>query len=288
MSASLPLPAFLAVIGGFDKIDKIQEFDGTIWTDSHRLSESRYGHACSMLDTSIWVFGGTALFPETVPMRLDVETYTEAFGAATMPGRSALSSQTVGTSIYLLGGRDERDISQNTCFKFTPDRDMLTACADMIVERASFASAVLDGLIYVIGGDKDGEYLTSVETYDTESDRWTLLDSGLWLPTARTACGAAATYGGFIYIFGGNDDRGVMDSVMRFDGTKSWESVASMPRAQAQHSVSLHAGRMYVSGGNDGSRELALVVSYDPEKDSWREEPSLVIETANACSVAFV
>ena len=54
--------------------------------------------------------------------------------------------------------------------------------------RFSHAVAELEGRLYVVGGFAAGKWLSNVERYDPEADRWEELNE---LPTAISAPGMA-------------------------------------------------------------------------------------------------
>ena len=64
--------------------------------------------------------------------------------------------------------------------------------------------AVLDGIIYAMGGSDNVKALSVVEAYDPAADAWTEKPD---IPTAR-ACFAAAVVNGKIYTVGGTGVNG--------------------------------------------------------------------------------
>ena len=85
--------------------------------------------------------------------------------------------------------------------------------------------------IYVVGGQvKNGSCLSSGEVYDVQTDQWTALPS---LSVTRQAAGMCR-WGNKLYLFGGCNNSGRLDSVECFDlESNSWECVAKMPVARS-------------------------------------------------------
>ena len=97
--------------------------------------------------------------------------------------------------------------------------------------RGSMSVCVLGTHIYCIGGD-NGQDLSVVERYDTESGVWSTLAP---MPTAR--CDAAAfVLEGKIYVSGGGvvDGEDSTDVVERYDPVSgAWDTVSSLPGGRA-------------------------------------------------------
>uniref|UniRef100_A0A0E0K044 Acyl-[acyl-carrier-protein] desaturase n=1 Tax=Oryza punctata TaxID=4537 RepID=A0A0E0K044_ORYPU len=70
----------------------------------------------------------------------------------------------------------------------------------MNVARCDFACAEVNGMIYVAGGfGPNGDSLSSVEVYDAEQNKWTLIES---LRRPRWGC-FACSFEGKLYVMGG-------------------------------------------------------------------------------------
>ena len=94
--------------------------------------------------------------------------------------RSSLGAAVVNGEIYAIGGVIDPP-SYVTCTgfneKFDPESNQWTVKTAMLTARASFATAVVDGKIYCIGGTtglKDGQIIVSGvnEVYDPATDSW--------------------------------------------------------------------------------------------------------------------
>ena len=141
--------------------------------------------------------------------------------------------------------------------------------------RAFFGSGVVNGKIYIFGGNSDSlsaNTLITMEAYDPDKETW---EKKADLPTAVTAMGTCV-YGGKIYVFGGT--KGRVDSwfgtstVYVYDPlTDNWTQKADMPTARRNLSVSVLNGKIYAIGGGYNLNEdvlgaLGTVEEYEPEQ----------------------
>jgi N-acetylneuraminic acid mutarotase len=93
--------------------------------------------------------------------------------------------------------------------------------AFMPAARQEIATAVLNGLIYVIGGyDSAGQSTSSVFVYNPQSSTWSTAAS---LPIVNNH-GAAAVANGRLFAFGGVSNRAFVYN----PAGNSWSEVASM------------------------------------------------------------
>lgn len=148
-----------------------------------------------------------------------------------------------------------------------------TAKQPMLLPRRDFATATLDGRIYVIGG---GDVMagvipapptTTVQVYDPVTDSWTL-----GMPMLRAVMNHAAVgLNGKIYVIGGREEFLPMsDAVQEYDPvTQQWTLRTNMPTARDAHAAAVLNGRIIVVGGSSGGMDIATVEAYDPAADNW-------------------
>jgi RNA polymerase sigma factor (sigma-70 family) len=189
----------------------------------------------------------------------------------------------VDGKIYVIGGSMNRDPDIDSVYppttaaveEYDPATDTWTRKADMPTSRAFFATSVVDGIIYAIGGWTGlnvGRFLSTVEAYDPATDTWTRKAD---MPTRREPC--AVTVDGKIYAIGGlQHGVVVVPTVEVYDpATNRWTRKADMPTAREFHAACVIDGRIYVSGGSPthigGLTGLATVEVYDPATDTWTQ-----------------
>ena len=100
----------------------------------------------------------------------------------------------------------------------------------MATGRCGHAVAVLDGKLYVAGGDTVHGLSNSVHRYDPAANAWEEVAS---MNCGRSAY-SAAVRDGRLYVAGGEDEDGsTLASVERYDpSTNTWEAMAPMSNAR--------------------------------------------------------
>ena len=142
--------------------------------------------------------------------------------------------------------------------------DTWTQKADMPTARFACAASVVNGKIYVIGGEQvhnDPTPFTVVEVYDPATDTW---ERKADMPTGREGL-ATAVVDGKIYAIGGQRGAHVMVSTVEvYDpATDSWEKKTDMPTARQICAVGMVDGKIYVIGGKSGVLCFSTVEEYD-------------------------
>jgi N-acetylneuraminic acid mutarotase len=184
--------------------------------------------------------------------------------------------------------------------------------ASMHVARANLGLAVVDGIIYAIGGDEGadegnaspGDTLTQhvvndTEAYDPNLNRWTPKAD---MPTSRALFGTAV-YQKRIYCIGGYYGASIFigpetwnwkteyyNSAKNevFDcATNSWLTKAPMPTPCGKAAINIVNGKIYVIGGftveNLGTTNNLNQV-YDPQTDEWTIKSSAPLPIASSAS----
>ena len=144
--------------------------------------------------------------------------------------------------------------------------------------------AVLDGIIYIVGGWSTSSYvdklkILSIDPYN--NSRKTLLAS---MSCGRESPGVIA-FDGKIFVFGGSSYDPDQDSLALLSSCEvyhvkenRWETIADMPTPRECVGVTELHGKIYVSGGESDGIELKVVECYDPEKNTWESLPDMEVE----------
>lgn len=140
----------------------------------------------------------------------------------------------------------------------------------LYVPRDDFATAVVDGEIWAMGGmtGERGNRLTSIEVLDTDSGRWRTADVAL--PVGLASFEAVAI-GPRILAFGGFDADSLPTDFAAVLDTRTgrWRDLPPLPHARYAHSVTLHEGKVYVIGGRDADGPVSAVDVFDPVRRTW-------------------
>ena len=162
-----------------------------------------------------------------------------------------------------------------------------TRKADMPTARSGFATCIVNGKIYAIGGevDKFGDISIAVmEMYDPKTDTW---ERKADMPTARSGV-STSVVDGKIYAIGGAEikkrkigpgwgyDVKELPTVEMYDpATDTWTQKADMPTPRGT-STCVVDGKIYAIGGTAFNNikkkkpwRLDTVEVYDPATDTW-------------------
>lgn len=159
------------------------------------------------------------------------------------------------------------------------DHDLVTASDTLpswqpidglYVPRDDFATAVVDGEIWAMGGmtGERGTRLTSIEVLDTATDEWRTSD--VTLPVGLASFEAVAI-GPRILAFGGFDADSVPTDFAAVLDTRTgrWTDLPPLPHARYAHSVTLHDGKIHVLGGRGPDGPVSEVDVFDPVRRRW-------------------
>lgn len=165
--------------------------------------------------------------------------------------------------------------------------------SELPTPRKGFATAVVDGKIYLIGGtlfenDQNGPFgMSLMEVYDPQTNTWLRVAD---MPTARSGANAAVVDGN-IYVLAGKvskDNQAVnfktLKVVEMYDPqTDTWVRKQDMSLRRASFGIGVVAGKIYPIGGNihpgdrkpEDPRRVDLVEVYDPATDTWAKRADM-------------
>ena len=173
--------------------------------------------------------------------------------------------------------------------------------SELRTQRAGFATAVVEGKIYLIGGtplenlrgvrreNEPGIWkgpfgMSLVEVYDPQTNMWERLTD---MPTARSGAKAAVVAGRIYVLAGrvGKDRQAVNLKTLKVvemynPETDTWVRKQDMSRRRAAFGIGVVAGKIYAIGGTvDFQPEVPwrvdLVEVYDPATDTWTKRADM-------------
>lgn len=198
------------------------------------------------------------------PLRVETSRWTSL---APLPAaRSRLALAAVDDRLVALGGEGPDGVSSAT-FLYDTEANGWLPGSDKPTAVANIQAGVVDGLIYAPGGvAADGAASSTLEVYDLAGDVWTARAA---LP-APLAAYALAVFDGKLYLFGGWDGAGYVDSVWVYDPAgDSWSSRSPMPNTVGFAAAASLSDRIVLAGGFDGRQEYAACNAYYPSEDRW-------------------
>ncbi|KAI3374822.1 hypothetical protein L3Q82_021036 [Scortum barcoo] len=156
--------------------------------------------------------------------------------------------------------------SLNVVEVFDPIGNFWERCQPMRTARSRVGVAVVNGLLYAIGGYDGQSRLSTVEVYNPETDSWTRVSS---MNSQRSAMGTVVI-DGHIYVCGGYDGKSSLNSVECYSPeTDRWMVVTEMSASRSAAGVTVFDGRIFVSGGHDGLQIFNTVEYYNHHTDRW-------------------
>jgi N-acetylneuraminic acid mutarotase len=192
--------------------------------------------------------------------------------------RAGFSASVVDGKIYAIGGATIVNLVGpylSTVEMYDPATDTWTAKAPMSTGRIYHYSAVVNGIIYVFGGDSGNDTIGTVEAYDPASDSWTNKSN---MSSARGAHRAVAV-NGKIYVIGGtrSPDWPALKIVEEYDpATDTWTRKADMPIGKWCFAASVVDGIIYVIGGQSAAESWSSTVyAYNPATDTWTQKTNM-------------
>ncbi len=248
------------------------------WTSVMPMPTSRSGSAIAVYQNKIYVIGGTVGNGYVG----NNEVYDPATNMwetkASMPTpRADLSASVVNDKIYLIGGKrysntapffNETNINE----VYDPTNDTWSTKTVIPTPVQGYASAVVNGKIYVMGGSLESLSLEKTlisaadQVYDPQNDSWS---STAKLPAVDSYGAAGATEGVMapqrIYCIGGYSDGEFTAKTQMYNPVNnSWSIVDPMPTPRAYLGVAVVNDVLYAIGGFDGQNWLGVNERFTP------------------------
>ncbi len=247
------------------------------WQDRAALGAGpRQETSVLALDGQIYVLGG---FDANAAFGDRMEAYSPQADSwqnkAALPARMHHTNAAVaGGKIYLLGYLKGNFVQDGRSYVYDPQQDSWSPISSLPSDRARGASSVVvsEGLIYIVGGFRQGRAVSLVDVYDPAADSYRPLP-----PIPRVTDHAVATaYQSKIYLAGGRDTR-IGNHTDRLDiysiANGEWSLGAPMPTSRGGAMGARLGGRFYVIGGEGNPQAahglFAQVEAYDFAEDKW-------------------
>jgi N-acetylneuraminic acid mutarotase len=264
------------------------------WTPKAAMPSPRLEFAAAAVNDLVYVIGGR---DDTVPVTprpptAVVEIYDPANDSwtdgPTLPEPIANAKAiTVNNRIYVIGGIPELAPETRAVYEFDLATQLWTSKADLPFARSAAAAAAHAGQIYVAGGRDGGMQSNTLLRYDPSTNLWSV---GSPMSHAREGSvadvidGKILVYGGYTTTFPQDAGyRGVLES---YDPVMDlWTELApGDPRRDM--GVAAFDGVLYTFGGNNVSRTLDWVRTYDSASNTWSSDKPLPVPLSYAQAVA--
>ncbi|PSS26955.1 F-box/kelch-repeat protein [Actinidia chinensis var. chinensis] len=139
--------------------------------------------------------------------------------------------------------------------------------ANMNVARYDFACAEVNGMVYAVGGcGMDGKSLSSVEVYNPDDDKWTLIES---LRRPRWGCFACG-FEGKLYVMGGRSSFTIGNSKFVDVYNPDRHSWCEMKNGCVMVTAHAVLGKKLFCMEWKNQRKLAI---FNPDDNTWKMVP---------------
>jgi hypothetical protein len=208
--------------------------------------------------------------PGTAPLHFEIY---EIDGGSTLTLQNKQSESIVGPEQSQSPEADNGTMILSGPLPGTRGQNMVSALVDpwitistLPLEVSRPGAAVVDGTLYVIGGESTGgTRLGQVQIYDPDVDMWDNVSAPVMPTPVSNLCAVALD--GNIYVSGGWTGAVVETALQVFDPTaNNWETIATDPLPAARYGLACasHEGKLYVFGGWDGSVSTDTAWVFDP------------------------
>ncbi|XP_073400557.1 actin-binding protein IPP isoform X2 [Dendrobates tinctorius] len=173
----------------------------------------------------------------------------------------------IGGYIRLQGGRWSDSRALSCVERFDTFSQYWSTVSSLHQARSGMSTAVLEGKIYVVGGEKDSMIFDCVECYDPVTKQWTAVAS---MNQPRCSLGVCSCHGA-IYAMGGWVGAEIGNDIERFSPEdNAWQVVGQMSVPRYNFACCESQGLIYVVGGiGQEGIELSSAEVYDPITKRW-------------------
>ncbi|XP_068196174.1 actin-binding protein IPP [Antennarius striatus] len=184
----------------------------------------------------------------------------------------------IGGYTRLHGGRWSDSRALCCVERFDTFNQYWTTASSLHRARSGLGVAVLEGMIYVVGGEKDSMIFDSTERYDPVTKQWGPVAS---LNFPRCGVGVCSCHGA-LYALGGWIGSEIGKTMERYDPEENrWEVIGTMAVPRYYFGCCELHGLIYVIGGiSDEGIELRSAESFDPIAHRWRSLPVMTTSRA--------
>jgi N-acetylneuraminic acid mutarotase len=270
---------------------------GARWAEGATLPEPRTLHTASLVDTSIWVAGGTdGLAPQAGVYRFDLATGQWVVAPALAVPRTQMASAALGGYFYVIGGENDGN-PLNLVERIRAQDAAWANMAPMPSTRFGLTAVPVNNRLYVFGGQcNGGQVLTNLEVYDPATNAWT--NQVAQVPRARYGH-VSIEHGGRIYVLGGEDEDG--NPIAELDvydvAGNRWSQLADLPTPRTFATVTKqtnvggmtggYVGLVVAGGRLAGGAATPVVEEYVIDDSVWRERTPLLAARHSGAAVNY-
>ncbi|VDK84207.1 unnamed protein product [Litomosoides sigmodontis] len=174
--------------------------------------------------------------------------------------------------VFAVGGLTNAGDSLSTVEMFDPMTGKWTLAQPMNSIRSRVGVAVMNRMLYAIGGFNGHDRLRTVEVFDLDENKWTEVSP---LINKRSALGAAVV-NDHLYVCGGYDGICSLASVEVFNPcTNRWTLTTAMNKQRSAAGIAVIDNYIYVIGGHDGMSIFNSVERLNVDNGEWQVVKSM-------------
>ncbi|XP_047223339.1 actin-binding protein IPP isoform X3 [Girardinichthys multiradiatus] len=217
-------------------------------------------------------------YTEVTKSPKEIKLYSQLQPAKMRPRRKARKYlYAIGGYTRLQGGRWSDSRALSCVERFDTFNQYWTTVSSLHQARSGLGVAVMEGMIYVVGGgkavigEKDSMIFDCTERYDPVTKQWAAVAS---LNFPRCGVGICPCHGA-LYALGGWIGSEIGKTMERYDPEENkWEVIGSMAVPRYYFGCCELQGLIYVIGGiSDEGMELRSAEVYDPISRRWSALP---------------
>ena len=272
-------------IGGYNRLNSgivgtNEEYDPATdkWTYKAAMPNPRTSFGIAVYQNKIYCIGGETNGSLAASTNEVYNPASDTWETKTpMPtARYGITANLAGGKIYLISGLVSPYLHSpiplsNVNEVYDPNTDSWATKTSIPAEFYGYSSAVVNGKIYVLGGQGTKESNLN-QIYDTQTDKWSIAAP---LPGQSYYAAAAAITGVLglekIYVLGGTGANPRYSNQVYDPKNDSWTIGAQIPTDRIYLSVAAVDGRLYAVGGMQNSGVLYYV---NPSKANEQYTPA--------------
>ena len=247
------------------------------WRSDAKASLPRQEVTAAVIDQAIHVIGGISIISFTnwhEVYHVDTDSWE-----VSVPYPVPIHHSTVLADqgrLYAFGGYPAFPFtSLALAFSWSPGDLVWTALPLLPRARGAHGAALVDGKIYLIGGnDILSRQLAEVDVFDIATQTWSRAAD---LPTPREHL-SVTTQDGLIYAIGGRLNT-LTTNLATFEvydpQLDQWKSLPDMPTARGGGAAVSYRGQIVMLGGERSDGTYEAVEAYDPVSQTWSRLPDL-------------